>query len=1225
MRVSQLGIVVDASGAKKGADETRRALEGVATSAASTTAAVTQSFEQQVKAQQRAAAEANRAANEERRRAAAAREAAEIRRREAEAAEAAAARVAAAEERKARAMALAEMRAYEMDAAMARATKGALGTDAGMNRLRGSLTALLAPIAQTNGAVNTFTSTLLSLGPGNTVAVGVIAGIGAIAGAWQYYQSSTEQARKATEDAIKSLTDLQRKQQEGATGATPAQIATALREQAKAQRELVAAEAELRRVRVAPDYAAAKIGTGAADAQAADIARAAARVRALQDQIASGQREVTRILNETNADYSRGVTEQLATLVRGGNATVAEQQRLKERLANRKAELDRLTTAGGDAAARAKLIAEIKTITDAYDAQGKAAEKSARDGTNATTEALRNQERFSEFVRKGKESLERQREEQEKATAKIRDANDAIAGQFSTRAKDMDILREEIKALSGQTNAYEDLTRAKFAEKAVAEARAKLPKDASLDPMWELGIRAQALAFYDLAKAKAAAEKRQEIIKNWDGRSPFTIPDDSAQKARELADGIRDAVDAASALAGMFGEVGKNIGAAVSAIGKMSAAYERLKTVKPADAAVNATGNGFGAFSASAGPVLTIAATFVAFGNKMMQAQREDADRRNALQRDFAQAVATFAKSIADSGLSAFQKSQQDLGDKITELVTKAYAASGARLSTVAAGAFTPDADGLRQLQASARATLGVNAKDAAALKAFADALDAVIAQAEAGAKALRERAAADLKSRTDDARVALLVAQGRTGEAEAMRRQLELQRQIDAATKEFAGLDGLEAYIALLKEADAAAAAAAAAEKQRQGAAFGLDLTARRQTLSGDDRGAMITRQTISNNSALAQAAELVKAGTITAAMFEELKVILGEELTKAIADFDAAVAKAKQTQIDDLAVRALVAQGKSAEAEQLRIEIANRNELVGVTDETVRAEILRVQGLEAEARAQAAATAAAEEAARAARTYSDAMLSINERIANALRAVNPELAKQLDAANQEIRRAKELADATDDAMRAKLRYLYAIEDEAAAQTALAESLNSAAQAAKDLANFSDDLKTRWLRATGRTFEASVNELNNWRDNAKKNAAAVGLGNDPLTNQMIDETYAGEYAKLVKDTMDAATEKATATRADVASAAAEKITALGGESSVLRGAQSITETSAMRLVDYAASQLAVQRDILAELRGRQAGSGADRLLGTASASGLDQWLGTAASDQSRLVYGTLA
>lgn len=470
------------------------------------------------------------------------------------------------------------------------------------------------------------------------------------------------------------------------------------------------------------------------------------------------------------------------------------------------------------------------------------------------------------------------------------------------------------------------------------------------------------------------------------------------------------------------------------------------------------------------------------------------------------------------------------------------------------------------------------------------------------------------------DLEVRRLRAKGADLEATRLAESLAGQREINEAIEKY-GKDS--PYVASLREVikleqEAAEATRArleqgkALEQRQQREAFGLDLTARRQTLAGDDRGAFQTRLTIQNNSALAEAQKLVEAGVITAEMFEELRRILGEEMVDALEAFDQAAEEAKLQTQEDLAVRALIAQGRTEEAKTLRREIANRRELAGVTDEAVRAQILYVQGLEE-------AAEALEAAAELERNRNQQNADIDRRMITALKTLDPARARQIEQTRKEIERAQELANAVDDSTRARLRELYATEDAAEAIAKLTEELDAQKKAAEELASFTSSLNVQYLRSQGRNFEAAVAQLNEWRTEQIKKAQQLGAGQEAL--DQIQAIYTSRYNELVAEQMGSNKTQPVQTPELTPSRMGEdSVTVLGEDSTAMRSARSITEATALQLVDYAASQTALLRRLVQIAEG---GSGATGdVLAAPSLDGVDRLLGVRVNDASRLLAG---
>ena len=347
---------------------------------------------------------------------------------------------------------------------------------------------------------------------------------------------------------------------------------------------------------------------------------------------------------------------------------------------------------------------------------------------------------------------------------------------------------------------------------------------------------------------------------------------------------------------------------------------------------------------------------------------------------------------------------------------------------------------------------------------------------------------------------------------------------------------------------------------------------------------------------------------------MFEELKTLLGDELVAALRDFDEAARQAKQAVQDDLAVRALVATGQSAAAEQKRIEIANARELQGLTDEGLRAQILYVQGLEAVARAT-------EAAAEAERIRAEQNASIDQRMIEALRILDPERAKELEAKQTEIDRAREIANAADEATAARLRELFAMQDAAKALSMVTEEMERQKKAAEELADFTRSIGSQYLRATGRGFDADVADLNEWRTEQLKNAASVGAGADTIAQ--INAIFDARYGALIAAQMKADAPASVTTPASFGgSTAADSSITLGEDTVAVRSARSITEATALQLVDYAASQTALLRRLVQLAEGGSGPTGS--ALASPSLDMVDRQLGARANTASLLLAGSV-
>lgn len=1201
MNIAQLGVGIDSGPAKKGSDDVKGSLKGIATEARTTTAAV----EGVVRATEKLAPAA-----------------ATIR-----------TTTTATKDMTQANSALSQSARIAADG-LARESQifGDLfkQIEAGKAQITAVQTGMTAAAAATKTATTASSGFVAALAPfGGPVGAGIIAALTIVPMVLEKIRERTEAARKEAIEYRRALAEL-----------SPAALEAAKNTELAFQN----------RIRSTPMSAGAR---------SAALAESDARLNPILGAIGAQQTQAAMAFSKVLQDNQRellNTAERIAVFRKEGKlaaeaygAAAAQWDRAGDSVRTFGQAL-----AAGDQKAQQLLISQRqvatanKTLTDAMDDGSKAAREDARAReawAKKVTEIMADVERV---VLKSEEA---QRAATEKRNKAIGDGEAKIAGLIEARDRENAILAEQIKQLNGTANAYDTLNEAQAETKAIAEALSKLPPGVLLDPDTEARIRAQVKEWYTLNDALKDAKKRADALRGWDGKSPFTLPNDNGKDAREFANALRDAAMSAGDIAAAFGGAGQSIGKAINEVGRLASAYERMK-------AANADGepkSGLGAALGQIAPAASVFATFVGISTSLMNSMRADAERRNQLQQEFAKSVEAFGKSVERDGLSTVQRARATLGDTVAEQVAKALATTGAKLTSASPGFFDPTAAGLRSLQSTARFTAGntPDGRAAGALNAFADAIDAFIATTEAAEAALKKQQETALKAASDDVRVQILSAQGRTAEAEAMRRQLDLQRQIDEAARQFDGLDGLAEYVNLLKLANDAAREAADAERARQQATYGLDIDARRNALAGNDRAAFGLRAQSTRDNALAEAQGLFAAGKITADMLANLSSVITDEFNQSLSDFDTQVRNALQATRDDLAVRQLVALGFDKAAEQARIDIANRKELEGITDDNIRQQIEYVQGLEAEARARADVI-----------DTQNTWLDINQRTANALKVLNPAAAAALEAQIKQAKRDIELANAKDDVIRKALQEVYALEDQADAMLAAAEAAQAVTDAIQKqsdamnaLADLSLSITDEYLRATGRTFDADKNALGRKRDErigAVVSGVAAAAGPAPIINPAdptsfirfaqwqekfaglqaqaqddigkINATYNANLDKLIRDQMAGGSSATSNYSLDGGTRSTGRDAGgmtLGGDTVSYRSAASITETSAMRLIDYAASSNRHLARLVQLAEGGRSTGGADLLPGLARA--VDRQMGSITADQALMIFGRIA
>lgn len=713
---------------------------------------------------------------------------------------------------------------------------------------------------------------------------------------------------------------------------------------------------------------------------------------------------------------------------------------------------------------------------------------------------------------------------------------------------------------------------------------------------------------YRLALAQGMTDAQaEEYVRN------ARVLDEANRQAESWTTHLRDALGVVQLIGQAFGEVGRTVSQVATGAQSIVTGLARAGSIT--DSAGNKVGLG-GALSGKAGAsgvVAGLGAAGAVVGGIAQVANALDlfGTRARERARQMAEAAAAFNQALDDFALTDRTSLDDALRQNLRSanaLVAQAAAASGGTARGV-------NIQSVGDLDAMIASFQGIAAQVPAAAKAVGpfvarlEELRAVILDNE---RALIARNAAEVARLQEDLEVRRLRAASMDGEAERLAAQLSAQRELDAAIARY-GQDS--PYIAALRAVQTEEAAAAEATKARLEVErtarenrarndLGFDLAARRQTLNGDTRGAFVTRQNAGASKALQEAQDLFDAGTITAEMFAELTRIINDELTQAIRDFDQAAAEA-----------AAQAQAAAAAAEQER--------LAGIQQ---------------------------------------AQTAIIKEMIEAYKVLDPQLAQSLEQQQKTIDRNERLANTTDDVTRAQLEHLFALQDEAEAQMAAAQAAEAAAraferqaEAARKFAEVGLDAEERYLRATGKTFEADAKRRKRERDEQLADAAkafgALGLPINPNSpnfiqqiqawgakqaewQQIVDNingAYDADMAALIAAQMNGSATPGTSGAGGASGGSSwnpgrpADIPILGGDSVTMRSAASMTETSATRLIDFASAQLSVQRRILQILEGKQA-AGRDELLGPAfspqTIRQIDRGLGNLAADSALLIGG---
>lgn len=721
-----------------------------------------------------------------------------------------------------------------------------------------------------------------------------------------------------------------------------------------------------------------------------------------------------------------------------------------------------------------------------------------------------------------------------------------LAKDTAARVRETAALREQVAALFEGAGAYQAVLTAQAQATAVAEAQAKATAAGLVLSDEQIQKIREEIA------ERVRLTKVLEALQSLQGRNPFDISE-AVSTSGEFADGLSRAASAASGIAVAFGEAGQRMATLLTQSAQLFTNLSRAQQAGQFRDENGAEQNvGFrGALTGQAGAAGVAAAVSSSLGIVGALASLASAldifgGRAKERARQLAELAVEFNRSLDDFAITSRTTLEEALRDNIrgaNELIKQATATSGLKFDTPIDVQSVADLDRVLGLLRDGTESIPLAV---AALGPFIGRLQDLRDVFAANEEALRTRVAAEERRASEDLEVRRLAATGQTEAAEAERRRLAGLREIAEAEAKF-GEDS--PYVDALRLVLAAEKEAAAQTKLRlqaqQRDAFGADLTAREQTLAGDDRGAFITRQEAGRSEALNRAQELFEAGTITAELFDRLKVILGEELADAIRDFDDAVARAAERQQDDLRVRTLVAQGRAAEADALRQEIADREELRGITEETLIAQIKLVQELEAEFRAaQAAAEASAQARADARSNASnrvalfdlDGADAIEERLAGYGKAFSDLFASfdlttldGLNGAKEQLRGIfTELSGLSDDEIFEQFgltrnEVIAALLDLDGGFDALVGSLKSveeqALQSAAAAREFSEQLAIDLLRARGQNLEADIKLAEDRRDTRIKQAQQLGLGAEVIAaiNEIFDADVATIRARFAE------------------------------------------------------------------------------------------------------------
>lgn len=1176
MRVAALGVKIDSAGAKSGAAETNSALDSIGAKATATSQKVAQAssalagatksttlsiFDQikAIEAQERAQ---NKAANEAR-------------------------RAAQAQAELARAEAIVTARTNEQAAATSKVGLAALTSEAGLNRLRGSLTGLLTPILGTIGSGNALVSTLGSLALGSGVTVGVLAGVAAFGVAYDKLTEKTQKLKKETLDAIKELEQLAKKERQGTTGDLPENIA-------KAEAELRTKRAERAALASALESPGSS-GDAAADALSKVIFQKRADslkegYKKLDEEIAAGERKLRTLMNEINRGYESDQGAQLASLVSSNAATIAEQTRARDALKNLQGQLAENLRLGGDPAERVRLISDIKALNDALNPKPTTeAKKEAKELAKALEE-MRNSFFNSGVV------AEKNRLELAKLIKPIDDSKAALSLFVKEQSHAADVAEDHARAVRlgiADTVEYRAAQEvAAYVEKnhiVITEANTKALQE------YQQAVERR-IAAEDAAngKSKQSADVLAAMEKHTGALANVLGGDLLSSIERVSSGGITSFRSLFSEVSSLSIRMVQQIGRAITqlnedlakaqkagdtaAIARIQAETDRLVSLQKAAGYASIAGAGFSAGSSVGG--LTTNRLNGALGGAVSGALSGAAAGSvvpgigtavGAIVGGLAGAVGGLLSSAAKGNQAAAQmKLAQEQLDKSLDALRATFSNDtlGATLAQASAQ--------FDELRKSTEAAYSGRKNEAERNRILAE-LNTLEAQRLA---ILKQEFELGQQRQQQDALVRTLRASGDASAADALAFALTQERELADARKAGA-TDATLLAIATAQVAEAQQRAAQIAaeiadrieSQSRTRASFVADVTARGLSLSGDSSGALFTRLTQSARDALLAASDLVKAGTITADDFRALAKVLDGELKDSLKNSQQAILDAAKAQENDLYIRTLRANGLDEYADKEARRIANEEKLSKITDEAARERERYVQGLEEE-RIAINATAAAIQKLKdvAATDFSD----LASRIASAQSRLG--LADPLGSkAGRDLLQQEELKNAQEkgygDAYLAQIRYYYTLLDLAEAM----DKANAEAEKQAKLAELQADVTDKYLRSNGQGFQADQNALKSQRDRALEEAKAAGAPSELLA--MIEATYNNNLNALIASQFDKVKPLDVS---PVTSGSTPRLFEAGSVTS--RTSAGFSEITASSWLDLGQSQLAVLRSIDARL-----------------------------------------
>lgn len=371
---------------------------------------------------------------------------------------------------------------------------GGSGATAGVNRLRGGLTALAVQASGTNAAVGQVVSSLLLIGAGTTAVLGVAAGIAVVAGAYQFL---TRESRKAKEETDELITSLRAQ----AVGRLPAFQQIDLQLQDVAER-LEQAQERLQRFQTVAKGSTTVFGNLPVFGNSANLEEEKRRVEELTQAMDDLRRVRDSLVGQSVAEAFADRTGALVALIRLGVATTQTFTELRARLAQLKAEQTGIVDP-------AELARNKRQIDEINAALGLPAERAIQKQRDAFNELLARLQLANQGFTLTPELLQRAQAEMDKLNAKVKTQGDLTNANVQAM-RDLVALAQALPGLIGQGIDLDNIglkeNTAKFVEPLKFDFEQLRVAAVSLEPAFVRSFTAAADAA-DIARLRVEALK----------------------------------------------------------------------------------------------------------------------------------------------------------------------------------------------------------------------------------------------------------------------------------------------------------------------------------------------------------------------------------------------------------------------------------------------------------------------------------------------------------------------------------------------------------------------------------------------------------------------------------------------------------------------------------------------------------------------------------------------